>query len=191
MKNLNQIVNFGILILCVSAALFWGFSQRSEKLRYKNNWQASVQKNGQQTFVTEMEYSRLYEEIDSLTRELGLKPKNVSQVIKANYIVEDSAVTVVQIDTIIRRINDTVYVFQDTTRIDIERPCYHLTGYLIGKEFKHELEYRDSPTIVIERQRSKRIWFVKYGPWQYSAMFYSQCSNKLMWIEENILISRK
>lgn len=191
MRNLNQILNFAILIVCVGLALWWGFSERSEKLRYKDNFEAEVVKNGRQVYVTEMEYSRLYSEIDSLSRELGKKPKHIVQIVKVDYQVRDTAEATLTGDTVYLVRNDTIFVQPDTLRFNIDRPCYLLTGYVYNSRIKAEIDFRDKPMVIFDRERSKRFLFIKYGPWQYSATFYSQCSGKTMWIQENILIKRK
>ncbi|MBW6491963.1 MAG: hypothetical protein K0B15_12300 [Lentimicrobium sp.] len=191
MKFLNRLIILAALLLCLVLCLFWALKERSVKLRYKDNLEAEIFRNGQQVIVTEKEYSRLYSEIDSLSLELGKKPKHIVQIVKVDYRVTDTMEIPLYGDTLFLWRNDTVFVQPDTLWFDHSKPCYHLTGYVYDKKIVAAIDYRDSPVMIFERQRSKRFLFIKYGRWKHSAMFYSKCSGKLMWIEENILIDRK
>lgn len=191
MKTLNKILNLVILIALFALAVSWGFKQRSDKLIYKDNFEAEVYKNGRQVYVTEMEYSRLYSKIDSLSRELGKKPKHIVQVLKIDYQIKDTAEAALTGDTVYLVRNDTIFVQPDTLRFVIEKSCYKLAGYVYNSRIKAEIDYRDKPIVIFDRQRSKKFLFIKYGHWKYSATFYSQCSKKKMWIQDNILIKRK
>jgi hypothetical protein len=191
MKTLNQILNFAILILCVSAALLWGLKQRSEKLRFKDNFEAQVFKNGQQVFVTEMEYSRLYSEIDSLTKDLGKKPKHIIQVVQSSYIIKDTVTASLSGDTTFVLRNDTVFQVVDTLRFNIKRPCYNLSGWVYDGKIHENLFLKDKTSVVIYRERANKFLFVKYGRWHYSALFHSQCSKTIMDVETNIVIKKK
>jgi len=183
----------GIVLLCVILLimLLWGINQRSEKLRYKSNFEAEVLHNGQQVIVTQSEYQRLYKDIDSLTRSLGLKPKQVIQIVQSNYEIVDSAVGKLTGDTIYQIRNDTVIMYIDTLKFSIDRPCYILSGYLANNQIHEKLTLKDKSSLIIYRERPRKFLFIKYGRWQYSAILHSQCSGRIMSVDNNVLIKRK
>ena len=188
---MKQAINIIVLFVSVGLVFLWGYGERSEKLKYKDNFEAAIKRNGQQALVTEMEFTELYSEIDSLMRELGRKPKNIIQVVKVKYQIKDTTEAPLVGDTVYIVRNDTVYVQPDTLRFNLMQPCYNLKGYVYNSRIKAELDYHDTPVVVFDREKRKKFLFIKYGGWKYSAAFYSQCSGKLMWIEDNILINRK
>jgi hypothetical protein len=181
-KYLNQIINIVILFVCVSAALWWGFGQRSEKLRYLDNFNAERKDRDQEREISGKELKKLYGVTEKLQKELGIKPKQVVQWMQGEISFRDTGST-----KILYR-DKEVKVYPDSLYGSIDKNCYTLNWLLYKGMFTESLDYKDSLQVMIYRERSKRIWFIKYGRWLHSAALYSGCRDSVYKVFDNIKV---
>jgi hypothetical protein len=183
MKHLTQIINIAILLLCVSAALWWGFKQRSEKLRYLDNFNAEKKDRDQEREITGKEFKKLYGVTEKLQKELGIKPKQVVHWLQGEISYRDTGST-----KVFYRPGDTIKIYPDSLYGSIHKDCYTMDWLLYKEMFTESLNYKDSLQVMLYRERSKRIWFIKYGRWLHSAALYSGCRDSVYKVFDNVKV---
>lgn len=183
--RLNTIFNLVItaILLFVGSALI--FNERSKRITAERNLTATIKDKSLQVEVTKRTADRLYgATIDSLSREIGIKPKQIVQWMKGEIEYRDTGSVVV----IPPRI-DTVKVYPDSLTGRIDEPCFTLDILLYKNKFHHEFTYKDELMPVIFRERPKQFLFIKYGKWQYRAEIISKCMDSSLRVYENVRIT--
>lgn len=182
--RLNTIIN-GIVILF----LIWifgiiYFAERGKRLTAERNLTASLRDKSLQIEVTKRQADRLYgATIDSLARALKVKPKQIVRWQKAEIEYRDTGSVVIVQPRI-----DTVKIYPDSVHGRVEKDCYTIDILLYQNRFYTELQYRDELTPVIYRERPRRIWFVKFGRWQYRVEILSKCEKTKISVFENVYV---
>ncbi|MBW6491858.1 MAG: hypothetical protein K0B15_11770 [Lentimicrobium sp.] len=179
-----------VLTAIVALLLFLLMAEIKSNYRLKDNYSALLSDISLQQTVTNKEYKKLYSEIDRLTRELGLKPKQIIQIVQTTYTIKDTVTFPLSGDTTYLVRNDTVFSIIDTLRFNIERPCYKLSGWIYDSKIHENLLLKDKTSVVIYRERPNKLLFVKFGRWRYSALFHSECSGHMK-VDNNIVIQKK
>lgn len=182
--RLNTIFNLVItaILLFVGSALI--FNERSKRITAERNLTATIKDKSLQVEVTKRTADRLYgATIDSLSRQLGIKPKQIVQWMKGEIEYRDTGSVVV----IPPRI-DTVKIYPDSVHGRVERDCYTIDILLYQNRFYTELQYRDELMPVIYRERPRRILFVRFGRWQYRAEILSKCDKTKISVFENVYV---
>lgn len=183
MKTLNQLINIIILFVAVALALWWGFSQRAEKIRFERNFKAEKLYRDQEREITGRELKEMYSVTEKLQKELKIKPKQVIRWMQGEISYQDTGST-----TIITRPNDTILVYPDSIHGKIEKSCYTLDLLLYKGVFVEQLNYRDSLQVMLYRERPKKFLFIKFGKWVNKAVLYSTCRDSTYKVFDNIKI---
>lgn len=184
--KLNQIFNIAILVACLSAALWWGFSQRRDKLTYRDNWKAEKHYLDQERIVTSREMSELYKESTVLQKRLGLKPKQVERLVQGEISFRDTGRTK---EIFIPA--DTVFIYPDSISGVITSDCYNIDILLYKAIFTAKLDYKDTLSLMMYRERPHKFLFVKYGRWRHRATLYSGCRDSVYKVFNNLNIQGK
>lgn len=182
--RLNTIFNLVItaILLFVGSALI--FNERSKRITAERNLTATIKDKSLQVEVTKRTADRLYgATIDSLSREIGIKPKQIVQWMKGEIEYRDTGSVVIVQPRI-----DTVKIYPDSVHGRVEKDCYTIDILLYQNRFYTELQYRDELTPVIYRERPRRIWFVKFGCWQYRVEILSKCDKTKISVFENVYV---
>lgn len=182
---MKHIAAYTILVILLLCSIWYGYDQRKEKLRWKNNFETSEIDHARELELTKEELKDYYgDSIKELRRQLGIKPKQVDRIIKVRYDVHDTAL--IHLFT-----RDSVFIITDTTKFLIEKSCFTLTGYLFKKDMFVDINWRDRGTLVLYWKRPKKFLFIEYGKKQYRAKFYSECSKSEQEITKNIRIQKE
>ncbi len=182
--RLNTIIN-GIIVLILIGIFGLIYSgERNKRLIAERNLTAAIRDKTLQIEVTKRQADRLYgATIDSLARELKVKPKQIVRWQKAELIYQDTGSVVIVPPRI-----DTVKIYPDSVHARVGNDCYTIDILLYRNMFYTELQYRDELTPVIYRERPRRIWFVKFGRWQYRVEILSKCDKAKISVFENVYV---
>lgn len=181
--KLNSIVNYLLLLIALTGAIWWGVSQRAEKLRYRDNFEAEQLYMDQERQITGRELKQLYETAEDLQKKLGIKPKQVVQWMQAEVKYIDTGSTVIQYNP-----TDTVFVYPDSLYGSIDRDCYKMDWLLYRGLFSEKMAYNDSLQIMLYRERANRVWFVRFGRWKHKAALYSSCRDSVYKVFDNVSV---
>ena len=172
MKTLNQIINFAIVAALLIAFGFIYANQRSKTKIAENNLAAQVVYHDRQIDITKRQAKELYgKTIDSLSQALKIRPKQITHWIKGEVKYKDTGSVVIE-----TRPGDTVLIYPDSITGHIATECYNLDLLLYKGIFYETLNYHDSLTMVLSRERPHQFLFIKYGRWIHKASILSKCS---------------
>lgn len=183
--RVNDIINALILFVFVGIALWWGFGQRTKKLRYKDNFEAEAKYRDQERQISQNEIKDLYKIAEDLQKKLAIKPKQIERIIQGEIKYIDTGST-----RVIFRPSDTVLVYPDSLYGKIEKSCYSLSYSIYEGIFRHSLNYHDSLDVLLYRERPHKFLFIKYGRWRHKATIYSNCADSTYKVFNNISVLR-
>ena len=181
MKN-KIIIGLSVLLILLG---WFGYRQMSEAKRYKQNWIAEKQERDQERIVTQKELSTVYNIAESLQKQLGLKPKQVERLVQGEISFRDTGRTK---EIFIPA--DTVFIYPDSISGVITSDCYNIDILLYKAVFTAKLDYKDTLSLMMYRERTHKFLFVKYGRWRHRAALYSGCSGSVYKVFNNVSIQR-
>lgn len=186
---MKRIIAIIALAIGLFLALMWGLSQRSEKLRHKDNYEAVTTDLGieQQLKLSEIKKNEELSKINKLLKDsLGIKPKQIDHYIVGEIQYRDTG----RIDTLLYG-RDTTKVYRDSLHFAIVRPCYDLDILIYKGKATESLSYHDTITGTLYRERPHKFLFIKYGRWQHKGVFYSSCRGEFTIPNQNIKVVKK
>lgn len=150
-------------------------AQKSDIARLESNWVNEIA-NKQKVvnlLVKEKELTRAQRKaVDSLAKELKIKPKNIERVIYIDVITKDTVKMPVPV--YITAPNE--YLLKDSSK------CFKYASKLILKDnvIKAErqyFEYNNQTTEVFYKIRPYKFLFIHFGKWQYKQQISSTCGD--------------
>ena len=180
---MNKIV-IGLSVL-LALSCWFGYRQYSEAKRYKQNWIAEKHERDQERAVTQKELSTVYNITEGLQKKLGLKPKQVERLVQGEISFRDTGRTK---EIFIPA--DTVFIYPDSISGVITSDCYNIDILLYKAVFTAKLDYKDTLSLMMYRERPHKFLFVKYGRWRHRAALYSGCSGSVYKVFNNVSIQR-
>lgn len=172
---MKQLILIIALVIGLFLALLWGFSQRTEKLRHKNNYEAVTTNYGLQQQLRKGEIkqnSHLATVIGKLKKE-NIKLRNIEQVTQTEYMYCDTGSVKIEYNDRI------VKVYPDSLHFPFSTKCYDLSFLLYKGKGSYKLDYHDTLSGILYRKRPNKFWFIEYGKWQYRGLMHSQCRDSL------------
>ena len=151
-----------------------------ENKRLNNNITAWQLDNARQLELKQNELKLFYgKQIDSLSKALNIKLKNVTNIIITKYNYRD---TVIQHTTF-----DTVKIVGKET-FNIDKECFKLNGLLDSTGLSiRNIELTDKLTTFIYKAYSKKFLFIKWKPY-YTSKVYSECKKDTIQVQTNIKV---
>jgi len=149
--------------------------------RLGRNQTALVLKNSEQIELTKREFTRLYHKEDSIAQFIGIKPKQLQNVIVNNYHYKDTSI--VKFPLIPTNTGDTVKFIKPTG-------CVRVEGYVLNKDIIfNKVEVFDTFTTYLYGKRPHKFLFIKWGKWIIDAKTYSECKKDTIQVEKNLKIN--
>jgi len=182
--RLNTIINGVIVAIVLIAIGFLYFSELGKRKLAERNLVAAIAENDMEMELTKRQAEQFYgATIDSLAAKLGVKPKHIVRWAKGPLQYRDTGSVVITPPRI-----DTVKVYADSITGRVSDKCYTIDILLYKGKFHTDLNYKDELIPVTYRERPKRIWFIKYGRWQYRTEILSSCSDSSIKVFNNVSI---
>lgn len=151
------------------------------------NQTALLSNHNEQVEITKREFQKFYHREDSVMQLLGIKPKQVQNVIVNNYHYKDSTIIIVPLQ------KDTIHLINsDTLKFLAPLGCMKVSGYVINKTLVFNKEsYNDKFHTFLYGERPHYILGIKwlgYGKWIINSKTYSECLNDVIETESNLKI---
>lgn len=182
---INKIINWASIIIVLSIFTWYNLNQRYKRIIAERNFAAAELYHEDEIELTKKQAREFYSStIDSLSRQLSIKPKQVTHWIKGEVEYRDTGSVVYK-----ERPGDTILIYPDSITGIIKKPCYDLNLLLYKGVFYENMVYHDKMTAVIYRERPHKILFIKYGKWKYKAAIISECRNDTIKVTNNIKIT--
>ena len=154
--------------------------------RLDRNQTALLSNHNEQVEITKKEFQRFYHREDSIMQILGIKPKQVQNVIVNNYHYKDSTTVIIPLQ------KDTSHFKSDTLKFLAPLGCMKVSGYVINKTLIFEKEsYNDKFHTFLYGERPHFFLGIKwlgYGKWVINSKTYSECLNDIVETESNLKI---
>lgn len=184
---LHRITPLVAIVIMFIAALNGYISEIGKRKLAEQNLLASERYKDMEIQITRRQADKIYgNTIDSLARELGIKPKQITKYLKAEIRYIDTGSVV-----IIPPKHDTVLVYPDSLTSHYTGDCYTLDMLLYKGIWSHKLDYRDDIIPVFFKERPHKFWFIRYGRWRYRCEILSMCSDSTIKVINNIDIRGK
>jgi len=182
---LKNLINSKLFLYCVIGGLIYFYIQDTTKNRViinrlENNQTAYAQQHSMQIQLTLSQFKKLEVKEDSIVKLIGLKPKQLQNIIVNNYHYKDTTIIEVPLDTTVSK---------DTLSFIVPLKCMIIKGEVINNEKVRllDVELNDTLHTFIYKKHNKRFLFIKWGKY-YDAITYSECMQKNINIEKNIKI---
>jgi hypothetical protein len=156
------------------------YSLKAENKRLNNNIIALKDDNSRQLLLTKSELQQFYgKQLDSLSKALDIKLKNVTNIIITKYNYKDTVIKHVAFDTV---------KIEGSEKFLVSKGCFKVEGSIdkTGLNIK-TLELNDKLTTFIYKDYYKRFLFIKYRPY-YTCKVYSECKKDTVHVETNIKV---
>jgi hypothetical protein len=130
------------------------------------------------------EFKKLHSKEDSIAKLIGLKPKDITNVVVNNYHYKDT--TIVQVPLIPKDSTS-----KDTLTFISPIKCGYVSGevYLKNMTIKiKEVDTKDTLHTFLYENYNRFLGFLWKRNKRYEAVTYSECMNKVINTEENIKI---
>ncbi len=180
---MKRIVAIVIAIMVIVFFSWKWYQTDQERQRYKSNFEAEKLYRSQERLINGKELTEMYDINEKLQVKLGIKDKQIAQLMGAPIKYRDTGRVEVRI-----RPGDTVKVYPDSIHSFFERPCYDLNILLYKGQFYESMYYHDSLYPVIYRKRPHKFLFIKYGKWTHHGAIYSSCTDSVYSVFENIRV---
>lgn len=188
LKWIKTILNSKLFLYAVIGGIIYLSLLRINKLtetvsRLENNQHAILVNSTEQVSLTTREFKNLYHKEDSIAQLVGIKSKQLQNVIVNNYHYKDS--TIITIPLKPDSINHS-----DTLKFIVPLGCITLKGYVVKDNITFSSkEYKDKLHTFLYGVRPHKFLFIKYGKWIIEAKTYSECLQKNINIEKNLRIN--
>ena len=187
MKN-NIYIGLATVIAMLSLAVFGLFNlyntEKSERKRVSENMIAVITDKAKQQELTVKELKTLYPKYDSLAKELGIKTKNITNIIETSYRFKDTTL----VKTILKRDSIT-----EKRLFTITEKCYRFSGFVDRDTIAlTNKQVNDKLTTILYKDWKHKYFFklIKTQPF-YTAKVFSYCMQDTVSIENNIKVQHK
>jgi hypothetical protein len=189
LSKIQQIVNSKLFLYLVIGGLvyFWIVDRkqlRDNISRLETNQIALTTNSSIQQQVYLGEFKKLHSKEDSIAKLIGLKPKDITNVVVNNYHYKDT--TIVQVPLIPKDSTS-----KDTLTFISPIKCGYVSGevYLKNMTIKiKEVDTKDTLHTFLYENYNRFLGFLWKRNKRYEAVTYSECMNKVINTEENIKI---
>jgi hypothetical protein len=187
---LKTIINSKIFLYIVIALVVYLWYTSNKRLndnvsRLERNQNALILNSNEQVSLTTREFKRLYHKEDSIMQSLGIKPKQIQNVIVNNYHYKDSTTVFIPLQ------QDTIH-HSDTLKFLAPINCMKIKGYVIDKTIVFtEEEQTDKFHTFLYGERPHHLLGIKwlgYGKWIIEAKTFSECLQGVIQTESNLKI---
>jgi hypothetical protein len=188
---LKTIINSKIFLYAViGLVIYLWFTDRKNLTttitKLDRNQTALLSNHNEQVELTRREFQKFYRREDSIMQLIGIKPKQVQNVIVNNYHYKDSTIVIVPLK------KDSVTSKSDTLKFLAPLGCMKVSGYVINKTLVFEKEsYSDKFHTFLYGERPYFFLGIKwlgYGKWIINSKTYSECLNDVVETESNLKI---
>lgn len=181
-KILKYIITAGILIIIGILGIQYIRINKlvKENARLTNNITALKIDHNRQLIITKGELNKFYGyKIDSLTKALGIKMKNVKNIVVTKYVYKDTTIAHLTFDTV-KISNKETFLFQ--------KNCLIVDGVIdsTGITFDNVI-LQDKLTTFLYKDYEKKFLFIKWKPY-YTSKIYSECLKEIVEVETNIKV---
>lgn len=150
--------------------------------RLENNQIALTEQYSRQLDLNRQDFQRIYHKEDSIAKVIGIKPKQLEQVIVNNYHYKDSISTTINIPY--KRDS----LSKDTIKFIEPLGCMNISGYIYNNSIKFTgEEFSDILHTFLYKRYDHKFLFFKWGKY-IDAKTYSECKNDTISVEKNIKI---
>lgn len=185
--KINSIIGRITALVLIAALGYMYLSEYGKRKLSDRNLIAAISKKDMEIQITKQQSDKIYgSAIDSLARELGIKPKQLVRWMVGQVRYQDTGSTVIVVPKA-----DTVLVYPDSLTAHFKQNCYTLDVLFYKGAASHTLNYRDDIIPVIFRERPYKFWFIRYGKWQYRAEILSMCSDSSIKVINNVSIKNR
>ena len=180
----KKILNSKLLLYAIIAGVVYLWMVDRKNLadnvdRLSRNQDAILLRQSEQVELTQREFKRLYYKEDSIAQLVGIKPKQLQQVIVNNYHYKDTSI--VQFPTI--KSGDTIKFVKPIG-------CLKVEGYVLRDSISFtKPEFNDKLHTFLYGKRPHKFLFIKWGKWIIDAKTYSECKNDTIQVEKNLKIN--
>ncbi len=185
-KVKNKIVNIGISIGLLMVIAIVGLVETLSKVKqdrdriYSNYGQLLDSLNDHRTYIMTLEELKKMDgfKIDSLTRELKVRPKTVTRIIKETITVVDTVREPVYVE--VNPVNFSSWILRDSIMGRNNTVCMKYTGeaMLIDSTLYFDrIGYYSNDNIVrmYNWERKHKFWFIRFGKKIYHSHVSSDC----------------
>lgn len=185
LNKIQQLINSKIFLYLVIAGLvyFWindRVELRQDIKRLENNQTALTINSAIQQQVYLGEFKKLHHKEDSIAKLVGLKPKDITNVIVNNYHYKDT--TIVEVPLIPK---------DSTLEFIAPINCGYIKGNVDIKKMIvkiNDVDLKDSLYTYMYEDYDRFLGFLWKRNKRYEAVTYSECQKKIIHTEKNIKI---
>jgi hypothetical protein len=185
LNKIQQLINSKIFLYLVIGGLvyFWindRVELRQDIKRLENNQTALTINSAIQQQVYLGEFKKLHHKEDSIAKLVGLKPKDITNVIVNNYHYKDT--TIVEVPLIPK---------DSTLEFIAPINCGYIKGNVDIKEMVvkiNDVDLKDSLYTYMYEDYDRFLGFLWKRNKRYEAVTYSECQKKIIHTEKNIKI---
>ena len=184
LSQLKNLLNSKIFLYCLVGGLIWFWivdrkSLKNNVDRLYSNQIALTEQYSRELQLNRQDFQRIYHKEDSIAKIVGIKPKQIQQVIVNNYHYKDSTTNYIPYRDTIK--NDTMHFIAPLG-------CMKVEGYTTksGIVFTNN-EYNDILHTFLYKRYDHKFLFIKWGKY-IDAKVYSECKKDTVAIEKNIKI---
>lgn len=181
-----------ILVLGIVVVLMFGSltalyklyqNEKEERKRFNDNYVAVMTDRARQQELTAKELKELYPRYDSIAKQLGIKTKQITNIIETKYRFRDSVVTT----TVLKK--DSV---SEKSFFTLKEKCYTFSGFIKKDSISFtNKEFKDNITTFLYKDWKHKYLFglIKTKPF-YTAKVYSECMKDTIGVQNNIKIKK-
>lgn len=195
LNKIQQLINSKIFLYLVIGGLvyFWindRVELRQDIKRLENNQTALTTNSAMQQQMYLGEFKKIHHKEDSIAKLVGLKPKDITNVIVNNYHYKDT--TIVEVPVTPR---DSL---SDTLQFISPINCGYIKGRITGlpkdidvskiKVGVEDTDIKDSLYTYMYEDYDRFLGFLWKRNKRYEAVTYSECQKKIIHTEKNVKI---
>lgn len=182
MKSITTYLIIILSLLLLAAGSLY-LKERSERIRFEDNYETVVKDKERAEILHKGELKECYTEIDTLRKKLNIRDKTIEVVYQTEVNYKDSNLLIPV--PVKFNVYDTIPVF--AKKYSVKKPCYDLELLNINDTIIERLHYHNKYTGFLHRERPHKFWFVRWGSWEYFLKLYSHCENDTIGVDKLIL----
>ncbi len=191
MNQIKNLINSKLFLYILLGGLtyFWVTDRNNLRNRIEilnNNQVSLIAQSSRELGLLRSDFKRYYHKEDSIASLIGIKSKEIHQVIVNNYHYKDSTTIIVPLK------KDSIYTTNDTLKFIAPLGCMEVTGNVIKS--KDIIEFKDRKfndklhTFLYQSYDHRFLGFLwKVGKYM-NVKTYSECLKDTVSIERNIKI---
>ncbi len=190
MSKLNKYIIIGILVIALFFAIKAIIDLKKEVTRISDNFEIEMLKLNKELQLTKSELKTLYPSIDSLSKKLDIKLKNIEHIVQIEYRYYDTTIT--HSKTVYDSINEKLTFIAP-------RKCGQIEGYVQKRDVVITKDtYNDDFTLFLYKEKPRLLkignfidWRQPWRKYTHTAKFYSECKQDTINITRDIKMIKK